>query len=90
MSFIRGCIARYGGGLPGGASADVVIAALDRNWANWIREGRANINGVVLIPSVFGDGTGMFGTAVRWKVSVESRLADGEGDLPLCGPKVVG
>ena len=76
-------------GLPAGASADVVIAALDRNWANWIREGRANINGVVLIPSVFGDGTGMFGTAVRWNVSVESGHAEGEGDLPLCGPKVV-
>ena len=77
-------------GLPGGSSADVVIAALDRNWANWIREGRANINGVVVIPSVFGDGTGMFGTAVRWKVSVESRETDGAGDVPLCGPEVVG
>jgi hypothetical protein len=72
-------------GLPAGARADVAIAAVDRNWANWIREGRANINGVVLVPSVFGDGTGMFGTAVRWKVSVESRHANGEGDIPLCG-----
>ena len=77
-------------GLPGGAKADVAIAALDRNWANWIREGRANINGVVVIPSVFGDGTGMFGTAVRWKVSVESRDAAEAGDLPLCGPMVAG
>lgn len=77
-------------GLPSGAKADVAIAALDRNWANWIREGRANINGVVLIPSVFGDGTGTFGTAVRWKVSVESRDAAEAGDLPLCGPRVAG
>ena len=77
-------------GLPGGARADIVVAAVDRNWANWIREGRANIGGVTVIPSVFGDGTGMFGTAVRWNVSVESRAAQGEGDandLPLCGPR---
>ena len=72
-------------GLPGGARADVTIAALDRNWANWIREGRLNINGETVIPSVFGDGTGMFGTAVRWKVEVESRAAAGAGDVPLCG-----
>ncbi len=77
-------------GLPGGARAEVTIAALDRNWANWIREGRLNINGETVIPSVFGDGTGMFGTAVRWKVSVESRAAEGAGDVPLCGPGVAG
>ena len=73
-------------GLPGGARAEVTIAALDRNWANWIREGRLNISGETVIPSVFGDGTGMFGTAVRWKVAVESRAPRGAGDLPLCGP----
>lgn len=77
-------------GLPGGARAQVTIAALDRNWANWIREGRLNINGETVIPSVFGDGTGMFGTAVRWQVSVESRAARGAGDVPLCGPGVAG
>lgn len=76
-------------GLPGGARADIVVAAVDRNWANWIREGRANIGGVTVIPSVFGDGTGMFGTAVRWKIGVESRETDpeaGNNQLPLCGP----
>ena len=77
-------------GFPRGARAEVTIAALDRNWANWIREGRFNINGEIVIPSVFGDGTGMFGTAVRWKVSVESRVADGAGDVPLCGTGVAG
>ena len=75
-------------GLPAGARAEVTIAALDRNWANWIREGRLNINGETVIPSVFGDGTGMFGTAVRWRVSVESRVEDGDGAIPLCGPGV--
>ena len=77
-------------GLPSGARAEVTIAALDRNWANWIREGRLNINGETVVPSVFGDGTGMFGTAVRWKVEVESRAAEGAGDVPLCGPRVAG
>ncbi len=77
-------------GLPGGARAEVTIAALDRNWANWIREGRLNINGETLVPSVFGDGTGTFGTAVRWKVEVESRAAAGVGDVPLCGPAAAG
>ena len=90
MSTTLSCIARWTRGLPGGAHAEVTIAALDRNWANWIREGRLNINGETVIPSVFGDGTGMFGTAVRWKVEVESRAAEGAGDVPLCGPGVAG
>jgi len=85
-------VARYRAlheGLPGGASADIAFAAVDRNWANWMREGRVNIGGVTVIPSVFGDGTGWFGTAVRWQVKVESRVANegaGEEELPLCGP----
>ena len=77
------------GGLPAGAAADIAIGAVDRNWTNWVRLGRIIPQGEVRVPSVFGDGTGMFGTAVRWKVSVESRPAKGNGDLPLCGSKVV-
>ncbi len=76
-------------GLPEGASAEIAVGALDRNWANWVRLGRIDLEGEVRIPSVFGDGTGMFGTAVRWKLEVESRAADpqaGDDDLPLCGP----
>ena len=76
-------------GLPAGTSADIAIGAVDRNWANWERPGRPLPQGEIRIPSVFGDGTGMFGAAVRWKVSVESRRAEGNGDLPLCGPHVV-
>ncbi len=75
-------------GLPEGASADVTIGAIDRNWANWIRF-RRRLEGQVRVPSVFGDGTGWFGTAVSWKVGLESREADpqaGDDDLPLCGP----
>lgn len=76
-------------GLPAGAAAEIAVGAVDRNWANWVRLGRIDLEGEVRIPSVFGDGTGMFGTAVRWKLAVESRAADpraGDHDLPLCGP----
>lgn len=76
-------------GLPAGATADIALGAIDRNWTNWIREGRIHVNGEVRTPSVFGDGTGMFGTAVRWKIGVESRQADADAadtQLPLCGP----
>lgn len=75
-------------GLPAGATADIALGAVDRNWTNWIREGRIHVNGEVRTPSVFGDGTGMFGTAVRWKIGVESREAgreDSEEEFPLCG-----
>ena len=78
-------------GLPVGGSAEVAVGAVDRNWANWTRVGRIENYGEVNVPSVFGDGTGWFGTAVRWKVSVESREASGpngdDEDLPLCGPR---
>ena len=76
-------------GLPPGAVADFALGAIDLNWTNWIREGRINVNGEVRVPSVFGDGTGWFGTAMRWRMSVESRLSTGDADLPLCGPAVV-
>ena len=75
-------------GLPQGGVADFALGAIDLNWTNWIREGRINVNGEVRVPSVFGDGTGWFGTAMRWRVSMESRLPTGDGDLPLCGPPV--
>lgn len=75
-------------GLPTGTTADIAVGAVDRNWANWIRIGRITPGGEVPVPSVFGDGTGMFGTAVRWKVSVESRSSADAGELPLCGPPV--
>ncbi|MDE2783504.1 MAG: hypothetical protein OXK77_11150 [Gemmatimonadota bacterium] len=73
-------------GLPEGTVADIALGAVDLNWTNWIREGRINLSGDVRVPSVFGDGTGWFGTAVRWRLSVESREANGDNDLPLCGP----
>ena len=72
-------------GLPWGVTADLAVAVVDRNWALWIREGRFHLDGRVPVPSVFGDGTGMFGTAVRWKVRLESRYAAEDTGLPDCG-----
>jgi len=77
-------------GLPWGVTAELAAAAVDRNWANWIRPGRYNPNGEVRIPSVFGEGTGMFGTAIRWTVTVEAREADDETGLVDCGLSVTG
>ncbi|MDE2764704.1 MAG: hypothetical protein OXQ94_15260 [Gemmatimonadota bacterium] len=70
-------------GLPEGVSAEVAIAAADRNWVNWERGGNFNPSGQIRIPSVFGDGTGVFATATSRRVLVKSA---GVGDEPLCGP----
>ena len=72
-------------GLPGGTWADVVFAATDRNWVNWARGGNFNPSGIVRIPSVFGDGTGFFGTATQRVLNVAAEPA-GDGAPPLCGP----
>jgi hypothetical protein len=49
-------------GLPAGVTARLVLAAADRNYVNGVRGGNFNPSGSVRIPSVFGDGTGMFGS----------------------------
>ncbi len=71
-------------GLPEGARADVAITAIDRNWVNWVRGGNFNPSGQVRIPSVFGEGTGLFGTAIQRRVWIRASLG-GEGEPPLCG-----
>ncbi len=72
-------------GLPGGAWGEVAFAATDRNWVNWARGGNFNPSGLIRIPSVFGDGTGFFGTATQRSLSVIA-APDGAGMPPLCGP----
>ena len=72
-------------GLPGGATAEVAFAATDRNWVNWARGGNFNPSGLIRIPSVFGDGTGFFGTATQRTLNVSAEPG-GEGKPPLCGP----
>ena len=70
-------------GLPAGVGAEVAIAAADRNWVNWERGGNFNPSGQIRIPSVFGDGTGVFATATLRRVLVRSTVS---GRDPLCGP----
>jgi hypothetical protein len=52
-------------GLPAGARADVVIAAVDQNYVNWVRGGNFNPSGPVRVSSIRGPGVGVFGSAVR-------------------------
>lgn len=75
---------RLESGLPWGVTVTLAVAAVDRNWANWIRPGQVHTAGEVPVPSVFGDGTGMFGTAVRWTATIESRDAEDETGLVDC------
>jgi hypothetical protein len=67
-------------GLPVGVAADVTITATDRNYVNWVRGGNFNPSGQVRLPSVRGDGTGVFASAVvrRMQVAV--------GQDPTLGP----
>ena len=51
-------------GLPAKATATVSVAAVDRNWVNWARGANFNPSGVVRVPSIRGDGTGVFGSTV--------------------------
>lgn len=69
-------------GLPSGSRADIVLAAGDRNYVNWVRGGNFNPSGQVRVPSVGGDGTGVFGSIV---VHRRSLLAEDDGSgIPSC------
>jgi len=70
-------------GLPPGASARLTLAALDRNYVNGIRGGAFNPSGTVRVPSVSGDGTGVFGSMVPLRLEI---LSDGGGSrgTPSC------
>jgi hypothetical protein len=57
-------------GLPAGTRADITITATDRNYVNWVRGGNFNPSGQVRLPSLRGDGTGVFGSVLVRKVSV--------------------
>ena len=67
-------------GLPLGVVADVVVAANDRNYVNWERGGSFNPSGPVRVPSIRGDGTGVFGSIVPR--SFQIRVNDGA--RPAC------
>jgi len=51
-------------GLPAGTVTRVEVAAVDRNYVNWARGGSFNPSGQVRVPSIRGDGIGVFGSLV--------------------------
>jgi hypothetical protein len=57
-------------GLPLAADADVVVAALDQNYVNWVRGGNFNPSGPVRVSSLRGPGVGVFGSIVRRTIRV--------------------
>lgn len=75
-------------GLPSGTRADVSITATDRNYVNWVRGGNFNPSGQVRVPSLRGDGTGLFGTVVvrSFSVAVDPGPQDPEAGAPACIP----
>jgi hypothetical protein len=74
-------LAAIHGGLPPLVAAEIVIGAADRNYVNWERGGIFNPSGFVRVPSVFGDGTGVFGSVVRQAFRLVTADAP---DLPRC------
>lgn len=75
-------------GLPANTGADVTIAATDRNYVNWVRGGNFNPSGQVRVPSLRGDGTGLFGTVVvrRFSVAVDPGPEAPGAGAPPCSP----
>jgi hypothetical protein len=63
-------------GLPAGAIAEVVVAAADQNYVNWVRGGNFNPSGTVRVPSVTGGGTGVFGSLVTRRAVVHAGAAN--------------
>jgi hypothetical protein len=61
---LHGLLVAIRAGLPAGVDAAVAIAAADANYVNWVRGGNFNPSGPVRVPSVYGDGTGVFGSVV--------------------------
>ncbi len=68
-------------GFPEGAQGEVAIAALDRNYVNWVRTGNFNPSGAVRISSLRGDGIGVLASAVRRSVRVIGMVG---GGIPSC------
>lgn len=71
-------------GLPAGTSARVTITATDRNYSNWVRGGNFNPSGRVRIPSLRGDGTGVFASTVTRTFTVLVPGDSTDSDAPGC------
>jgi hypothetical protein len=63
-----------------------MISATDRNYVNWVRGGNFNPSGVVRVPSVGGDGIGVFASTVTrtFEVVVNPDPAGGLFTAPAC------
>ncbi|MBI4410141.1 MAG: hypothetical protein HY561_10565 [Gemmatimonadetes bacterium] len=57
-------------GLPDETRARITIAAVDRNYVLWARGGNFNPSGLVRVPTIRGDGTGVFASLVPKEVFV--------------------
>lgn len=82
----RDLLVRLQRGLPDGSWATVWLGAVDRNWANWIRGGNFNPSGQVRVPSVFGDGTGVFGSGVVRSLLITTPAGGPTTDAPSGQP----
>ena len=71
-------------GLPVSTNANISITAVDRNFVNWSRGGNFNPSGQIRVPSLRGDGTGVFGATVVRKFRVFSSADQGFRSLPAC------
>lgn len=72
-------------GLPFGTQAGVIVSAVDRSYVNWVRGGNFNPSGEVRVPSLQGDGTGVFGSIVRRRFDVDVGL-----EFPAPRPCITG
>ena len=70
-------------GLPDQTSATVSIAAVERNYVNWVRGGNFNPSGLVRVSSLRGEATGVFGGVVVREFGVLSTANPPLG-LPDC------
>ena len=68
-------------GFPSGVSAHVRVIAADRNYVNGVRGGNFNPSGPVRIPSVVGDGIGVFGSYVPRELFI---VVEPDSDLTPC------
>ena len=69
-------------GLPAATTAEVSITAVEGNFVNWVRGGNVNPSGQVRVPSLRGDGTGVFGATVSRRFVVVS--SDPPSPMPDC------
>lgn len=69
-------------GLPAATTAEVSITAVEGNFVNWQRGGNFNPSGQVRVPSLRGDGTGVFAATVNRGFDVVS--SDPPSALPDC------